>query len=254
MFRLLMCVGLAAWLSACDGGASVPSVASDVATGSSTSAAPVVSAAESSSHGHGNHSHDHAEAAPEESASDEPYVADKHYIVLSRPIPTEDPTKVEVAEFFWYGCGHCYAFEPSIKAYKESAPEYVNVVPVPTMWRSPMDMHAKAYYAMKNLKQPQLHGVLFEELRKNPRGLTDEKAIAQLFSEHGVEFEKAMKMLTSFGVSSQVRKAKSLAKGARISGTPTLVVNGKYVVGSSTAGSQANMLKIAAYLAEKERK
>lgn len=252
MFRFLTCVGIAALLSACDGGASMPSVASDVVTGSSNAAVPVVSAAESSSHG--NHKHDHAEAAPAEGAGDERYVAGKHYIVLSRPIPTEDPTKVEVAEFFWYGCGHCYAFEPSIKAYKESAPEYVNVVPVPTMWRPNMEMHAKAYYAMKNLKQPELHAVLFEELRKNPRGLTDEKAIAQLFSEHGVDFQKAMKMLTSFGVSSQIRKAKSLAQGARISGTPTLVVNGKYVVGTSTAGSQANMLKIAAYLAEKEKK
>lgn len=184
--------------------------------------------------------------------SEEKYVAGKHYRVLARPIPTQDPNKVEVAEFFWYGCSHCYAFEPQITSYKGTAPEFVNVVPVPTMWRNNMIVHAKAYYAMKNLKKPELHEVLFQAINEQRNPLANDEAIAKLFAEHGVDKEKTMKMLSSFGVSSQVQKAQSLAKGAKISGTPTLVVNGKYVVETGLAGSQANMLKIADYLARKE--
>ncbi len=180
------------------------------------------------------------------------YQEGKHYTKLSRPIPTSDPSQIEIAEFFWYGCSHCYSFEPSLNAYKKTLPANIKVVPVPAMWQEVMVVHAKAYYAAQALNKPELHNAMFKAMNVDRKRLASVNEVASLFAEYGVDKEQALKVLNSFGVGSQVNKAKSLAAGARISGTPSLVVNGKYMVETRTAGSQAGMLKIADYLARQE--
>lgn len=247
MYKVLTALSALIVFSACDSGAIAP-VDSSSAVQPSQAALTAANAQAAD-----NHQHDSAAKSTVSYDTGEKYVAGKDYRVLSRPIPTANPNKVEVAEFFWYGCGHCYSFEPAIQEYKKNAPDFVDVVPVPTMWRSVMDVHAKAYYAAKTLKKPELHEALFKALNANPRGLNSTAEVAKLFAKHGVDEQKALKTLSSFGVKSQVQKAKSLAGGAKISGTPTLVVNGKYVVETRLAGSQRRMLQIADYLAKKEK-
>lgn len=180
------------------------------------------------------------------------YVAGKHYRVLPRALPTNNPNKVEVAEFFWYGCSHCYTFEPLAQTYKQGLPETIEFIPIPAMWNDVMQVHAKAFYAAKAFNKPEIHAAIFEVMNVERKRLASDSAVADLFAEHGIDKSEALKMLNSFGVSAQVNKARSLAAGAKLSGTPTLMVNGKYVVESSLAGSQQEMLKVADYLAKLE--
>jgi thiol:disulfide interchange protein DsbA len=177
-----------------------------------------------------------------------------HYDLITPAIRTVEPDKIEVAEFFWYGCGHCYNFEPMIVQWKKTLADDVNFVGSPAMWNPLMELHAKAFYAADALGVlDTMHPVLFQAMNVDRKKLGSQAEIAELFSAHGVAVEDFNKAFDSFGVGSQVRQANSRARAAKITGTPAIMVNGKYHISSRKAGSQANMLKIAEYLVEKER-
>jgi thiol:disulfide interchange protein DsbA len=187
-------------------------------------------------------------------AQEEPYTEGVHYDTVSPVLRTRDPGKIEVLEFFWYGCGHCYTFEPLLTRWKETLPEDVDFVPSPAMWNGPMGLHAQAFYTAQALGVlDTMHGALFAAMNVDRKRLGSAGEISQLFTANGVEEEAFGRAFNSFGVTSQVKQAEARARGARISGTPEMVVAGKYRISTSKAGSQAAMLKVADYLIEKER-
>lgn len=182
------------------------------------------------------------------------YQAGEHYDVISPAIRTASPGKIEVAEFFWYGCSHCYTFEPLVGQWKKTLAEDVAFRGIPAMWGGAMELHARAYYASQALGvEEKMTPVLFQAMNVDRKPLRSEAEIAQLFAEHGVSEEDFMKAFKSFGVDSQVRQANATARSARITGTPSLMVNGKYLITARKAGSSANMLKVAEYLVAQER-
>lgn len=184
----------------------------------------------------------------------ESYQAGEHYDVISPAVRTASPGKIEVAEFFWYGCSHCYTFEPLVGQWKKTLAEDVVFRGIPAMWGGAMELHARAYYAAQALGvEEKMTPVLFQAMNVDRKPLRSEAEIAQLFVEHGVSEEDFMKAFKSFGVESQVRQANATARSARITGTPSLMVNGKYLVTARKAGSSANMLKVAEYLVAQER-
>jgi thiol:disulfide interchange protein DsbA len=184
----------------------------------------------------------------------EEYVEGEHYDVISPAIASRHPDKIEVTEFFSYGCGHCYNFEPVISKWKESLPEDVVVVPSPVIWNKPMELLAKAYYAAEVLDVTELmHLALFQAIHVDRQRLTSAADIAEVFEDGGVPEEDFLQAFNSFGVSSMARQADARARAARISGTPEVMVAGKYRVTTRKAGSQAGMLEIAEFLIEKER-
>ncbi len=186
-------------------------------------------------------------------ASAQDYVAGEHYDVISPAIRGGDE-KIEVTEFFWYGCGHCYNFEPQLAQWKKGLADDVEVVGSPAMWNGLMEVHAKAFYAAETLGVlDKVHMPLFQALNVDRKRLASEDELADLFAANGVPEEEFRKAFNSFGVGSQVRQANSRARAARIAGTPEMMVAGKYRISTRKAGSQANMLKIAEYLIEKER-
>jgi thiol:disulfide interchange protein DsbA len=190
-------------------------------------------------------------ACAQESGS---YEAGKHYDVISPAIRTASPGRIEVAEFFWYGCGHCYTFEPVLGQWKKTIAEDVSFRQIPAMWGGAMELHARAFYAAQALGvEEKMTPVIFQAMNVDRKPLRNEAEIATLFVEHGVSEEDFMKAYKSFGVDSQVRQANATARGARINGTPSIMVNGKYLVTTRKAGSAANMLKVADYLVEQER-
>jgi len=192
-------------------------------------------------------------AASEEPAALE-YEAGKHYDVISPAVRTSNPDKITVTEFFWYGCGHCYNFEPLIQAWKKELPEDVEFTAMPAMWRENMVLHAQAFYAAQALGVlDKLHPALFQAMNVDRNPLNSEDDIEALFVANGVSAEDFHKAYSSFGVSSQVRQANSTARTAKLTGTPALMVNGKYFISSRKAGSQSEMLKVVDYLVEKER-
>ncbi|EED32072.1 thiol-disulfide isomerase and thioredoxin [gamma proteobacterium NOR5-3] len=186
-------------------------------------------------------------------AQDENYVAGEHYDVIS-PAIRGSSDKIEVTEFFWYGCGHCYNFEPQLSQWKKGLADDVVLTGSPAMWNALMEVHAKAFYAAEALGvMDKMHMPLFQAINVDRKRLADEDELADLFAANGVAREDFSKAFNSFGVGSQARQANARARAAKITGTPELMVAGKYRISTRKAGSQANMLKIADFLIEKER-
>lgn len=182
------------------------------------------------------------------------YVEGENYDLISPPVRTADPARIEVVEFFWYGCGHCYNFEPLITAWKKTLADDVDFQGSPAIWNKPMELHARAFYTAQVLGVfDTMHPALFQAMNVDHKKLANEDEIQALFVANGVAAEDFSKAFNSFGVSSQVKQAAARAKAAKITGTPALMVDGKYHVSTRKAGSQADMLKVSDFLIEKER-
>jgi thiol:disulfide interchange protein DsbA len=186
--------------------------------------------------------------------SSEGFQAGTHYDLISPAQRARDADKIEVVEFFAYSCSHCYNFEPLLARWKSDQPDDVSFLPSPAVWSAAMEPHAKAFYTAQALGVlDTMHGALFAAMHVDRKRLASEGEIRQLFVINGVAAADFDKAYNSFGVASQVRQAVARAKGARITGTPEMMVAGKYRVTTRKAGSQANMLKIADFLIAKER-
>jgi thiol:disulfide interchange protein DsbA len=182
------------------------------------------------------------------------YVEGTDYDLIAPPVRAVDPGKIEVAEFFWYGCSHCYAFEPAVTEWKKTLPADVSFRGIPAIWQERMELHAKAYYTAEALGVLEtMSPVMFKAMNVERKPLATQAEIAALFTANGVAEADFNKAFTSFGVASQVRQAVAVAKAAQITGTPALMVNGKYHVSGRKSGSQAEMLKVVNFLIEKER-
>ena len=192
-----------------------------------------------------------AAAAQEDAKS---YVEGTHYDLIVPSVLTADAARIEVVEFFWYGCGHCYNFEPMVGQWKKSLGEDVAFRGSPAVWNKSMELHARAYYVAEVLGVlDTMHIVLFQAMNVDKKRLSSEAEVAALFAANGVSTEDFTKALNSFGVSSQARQAASRARAAKITGTPEMMVNGKYRITTRKAGNQAKMLEIATFLIDKER-
>jgi thiol:disulfide interchange protein DsbA len=182
------------------------------------------------------------------------YVEGENYDLISPAVRTADPARIEVVEFFWYGCGHCYNFEPLITAWKKTLADDVDFHGSPAIWNKPMELHARAFYTAQVLGVfDTMHPALFQAMNVDHKRLANEDEIQALFVANGVAAEDFSKAFNSFGVSSQVKQAAARAKAAKITGTPALMVDGKYHVSTRKAGNQADMLKVSDFLIEKER-
>ena len=181
------------------------------------------------------------------------YVEGEHYDVIS-PAVRASSEKIEVTEFFWYGCGHCYNFEPQLSQWKKSLPEDVELKGSPAIWNRLMEIHAKAFYTAEVLGVlDQVHMPIFQALNVDRKRLASEDELASIFAANGVAKDDFKKAFNSFGVGSQVRQANARARSAKITGTPEMMVAGKYRITTRKAGGQAEMLKIVDFLIEKER-
>ena len=193
-------------------------------------------------------------ACAEEKSSQAVYKAGQHFEVLSTPVRTKNPNKIEVTELFWYGCGHCFNFEPMVHQWSAQQADDVLFVQSPAIWNDTMDLHARAYYAAASLGAlEQLHTPIFIALNRENKKLSSEESLAVLADANGVDGEKFKKALKSFGVVSQAKQAAARARGYKITGTPEMVVNGKYRVSGRMAGSQQDMLKVVSWIVSEIR-
>ncbi len=177
------------------------------------------------------------------------------FVVLATPVKTTTKDKIEVVEVFWYGCGHCYTFESLLKPWKKTLPADVELVKNPAIWHDNMEPHARIYYAAKALGiEDVISPKAFAVLNKTPRKkLTDEDKIAELFTSSGVSKEDFSKAFNSFGVKSQAQQANSKARAYQVTGTPEMIVDGRYRISTRMAETQENMLKTVNYLIKKVR-
>lgn len=178
---------------------------------------------------------------------------DYELIVPAQPTNTGD--KIEVLEMFWYGCPHCYRFEPYVERWLRKKPANVEFVRLPGIFRVSWEPHARAYYTAVFLDVfDKIHQPLFDAIHQQKRDLNSEEQLMEFFSEHGVDKIEFTKTYRSFAVEAKVQRAKALAARYNVSGVPVVMVNGKYRVSARTAGSNSNMLKVIDYLVAKESK
>jgi len=162
-----------------------------------------------------------------------------HYTRLSPTQPTSSsPDQIEVAEIFWYGCPHCYTFDPYLESWKQDLPANVSFVRIPAMWNPLLQIHARAFYTAEALgKGEEMHVPLFREIHVNGNGLNSAAAIQEFFERFGVSAEEFEAASASFAVSTKLRRAEELMTRYRIASVPTVIVNGKYSTDASAAGS-----------------
>jgi len=182
------------------------------------------------------------------------YVAGKHYEVLDPPVRTANPAKIEVTELFWYGCGHCFIFEPLLDKWQRQLAADVVLARSPAIWHPTMELHARAYYTAKALGVlDKVHQALFDAMNVQQNKLAGEDAIAEIFVANGVDEQEFRKTFNSFGVASAVRQADARQRSYHSAGTPELVIEGKYRVTARTAGGHQGMLDVADHLIALER-
>ncbi len=183
------------------------------------------------------------------------FVLGKHYqaVIPAQPVQTGD--KIEVLEVFWYGCPHCYDFEPYVNRWLSTKAPDVEFRRMPAVFRPNWSAHAKAYYTAEALGVvDKIHSPFFKVLHEDKRKLNAESSLAEFFTEQGVDKEEFSTTFNSFTVESKVRQAMHMVRQYGITGVPAVVVNGKYQTSASMAGSYEQLLKVIDYLADKERR
>jgi thiol:disulfide interchange protein DsbA len=187
-------------------------------------------------------------------ADDAPIEAGKQYVQLDSPVPVQVPGKIEVVEMFWYGCPHCYAFEPTINPWIEKLPADVHFIRIPAMFGGPWDAHGQLFITLDTMGvEHKIHSAVFDAIQKGGKRLTDPNDMADFVATQGVDREKFLETYKSFAVAGKVAKYKDLAKKYGISGVPTMIVNGKYRFDLGSAGGPEETLKVADTLIAKER-
>ncbi|PJI48103.1 MAG: thiol:disulfide interchange protein [Pseudomonas sp.] len=178
----------------------------------------------------------------------------KNYTELNQAVPVSQPGKIEVVELFWYGCPHCYAFEPTINPWVEKLPADVHFVRIPAMFGGAWNIHGQLFLTLESMGvENKVHHAIFEKLHNSPKALTTPEEMADFVAEQGVDKGKFLSTYNSFAIKGQVEKAKKLAMAYQISGVPTLVVNGKYRFDIGSAGGPDEALQLADQLIAKER-
>lgn len=182
------------------------------------------------------------------------YQNGRDYQTLARPVNTEDASKIEVTEVFWYGCIHCFRLEPMLEDWVASLPEDVNFNHVPAIWHPTMEVHARIYYASRALGVlEQTHWPTFQQLNRNANSLSTEDDILDFMEDLGIDREQYRRAFNSFGVNSQITQAQSKAQAYGIRGTPEIIVEGRYRISTEMTGTQQKMLDVAAWLIEQNR-
>lgn len=181
-------------------------------------------------------------------------VAFDQYTELSNPVPVSVPGKIEVVELFWYGCPHCYSFEPEVNPWVEKLPKDVNFKRIPAMFGGPWDAHGQMFLTLEAMGvEHKVHAAVFEAIQKQRKQLTKLDDMADFLATQGVDPDKFRATFNSFAIKGQVVQAKELAKKYEITGVPSMVVNGKYRFDLRTAGGPQGVLNVADYLIDKER-
>lgn len=157
--------------------------------------------------------------------------AEPEYSLLNPPQPTHSGKKIEVLEFFFYGCIHCYHLHPKLSAWEKHMPRDVQLDFVPTIFNPGWEPMANTYYALKAMgQQKKLDDALYDAWNRDNSVLVDKDKIVDFVAKHGVDGKKFSDFYDSFSVESEVTRSKQMVLQYRINGTPTLVVDGRYVI------------------------
>jgi thiol:disulfide interchange protein DsbA len=181
------------------------------------------------------------------------FVAGTDYQVISPAVKTTQPDKVVVTEIFWYGCPHCFRFEPYVDRWATGLPDGVVFEQVPSSLNPRWTELARAYYAFKMMGAlEQTHKALFDAIHVKRQRLDSLDSIAEFAADRGLDEKVFREDYFSFPVETQIRKNTQKEKRYGHRGVPAVIVNGKYLVTASLAGSNERMIQMMDFLVAQE--
>ena len=170
---------------------------------------------------------------------------EKGYENVAPVQPVELAGKVEVIEFFWYGCSHCFSFDPVLNEWVKKQSDQINFIRVPAVFSKRWGRHAKAYFTAQALGvSEQLHTDFFNAIQVKKQRLETEDQLVKFFVAHGVNEQDFRNAYHSFLVDAKMRQAQSMGPRYGIISVPTIIINGKYRSNASIAGGQSNLLGV----------
>ena len=186
-------------------------------------------------------------------AAQQAYVEGVDYTVISPVVKTSHPDKVVVTEVFWYGCPHCFRFEPYIENWEKQIPEGVVFEQVPSVLNPSWSVHARTFYALKLMGvQEQVHKKLFDAIHVKRKRLNSIDQLAKFVADQGLDEKLFRDSYASFPVDTQIRKSGQAEKRYGHSGVPAIIINGKYLASGTMAGSNDRLIKIIDFLVARE--
>lgn len=178
------------------------------------------------------------------------YEEELHYFSIIPEQPGAEGDRVQVIEFFWYACPHCYQLEPHLEAWLEKRPDNIDFDRVPAMFsRADVVLHAKTYYALRLMGlDAELNDVIFRAIHDQGQQLKTQPEMEKLLQQNGVDLAAYRKAMKSFAVETQARRAAVLAERFDVRGVPAIVVDGKY----RTSGLESSMtMDVTDYLIQR---
>jgi thiol:disulfide interchange protein DsbA len=180
---------------------------------------------------------------------------DPGYSTLQLALPVENPAKIEVAEFFWYGCIHCYNLEPVIDAWLPKLPADAYFRRIPAVFNERWAHDAAIYYGFEALGVlGKVHRPFFDAIHKDRLRTEVPAALEEWLKKNGVDPKKLDEAIKSFGVQTKVKRAAQLSAASKIDGTPALMVHGRYTISTEQGRSREGMLANAERLFPQVRK
>ena len=182
------------------------------------------------------------------------FIEGKHYHRINPAVPTNvEEGKVEVMEIFWYGCPHCFEFEPFITSWKESMPAEASFDRMPAVLNRGWVAHARAYYALETMGElERIHPIFFEAIHTQGRRLRDVESMARFLSQHDVDAEKFKSAYDSMYVETKIKRSDQIVRQYGASSVPQVIINGKYRTSARDAGGFENVMHVVDMLIAKE--
>jgi protein dithiol oxidoreductase (disulfide-forming) len=174
-----------------------------------------------------------------------------------KEVPRSTPGKIDVVEFFWYGCIHCYNFEPKVNAWYKKLPSDVVFTKIPVVYQSQrvnFQGHQRLYYTLEVMgKLDTAHIKVFEAMHKDKKQLANDEQIFDFAESIGLKREEFANVFKSFGVNAKCAQAKAIFEAYGADGVPTLGIDGKFFTAASIAGSEENAIRVAEALIRRQR-
>ena len=181
-------------------------------------------------------------------------VGGEEYTVVKPPQPTQTGKKIEVLEFFFYGCQHCFKLHELLGPWEMKMPKDVELVLVPAVFNPSWEPMARTFYALESLgQQKQLHEELYKAWHMDNIALNDEAKITEFVVQHGVDRKKFSDAYHAFSMEGKILRSKQMAQTFGIRGTPTVIVDGKYMISALQPADTMRVLDAMIVKARKER-
>lgn len=182
-------------------------------------------------------------------------VAGKDYLVISPAQPTDTGSKIEVVEVFSYMCSHCHEFEPKVAAWVKTLPADTQFRRMPVVFgRASWELLARTYFSLESVGEiEKVHPNIFKAIHEEQVTLVQKDVLFDWVEKQGIDRKKFSAAFDSFSMGGKIQRSNQRAQSYGITGVPSIVVDGKYMVSTSQTGNYENMIKVVDELVKQVR-